>query len=80
MVGLAYFLIAQKVKLLWKEKTGKAMASYGTSRWWSKWDLVAQVFKYFGDIEPFLTQNTDFSPATRAKLLPFFSDPNKNAN
>ena len=47
-------------------------------RWWSKWEVMAQVFKYFGDIEPFLTQNADFSQSTRAKFWQIFSDPNKN--
>lgn len=38
---------------------------------------MLQVTQYLGDIEPFLNENTDISLATRAKLLSFFSDPNK---
>ena len=74
---VSLFSHSSKVKLLWKVKTGKAMALYSQTRWWSKWEVMAQAFKYFGDIEPFLTQNADFSPATQAKLLAFFY-PNKN--
>ena len=33
--------------------------------------------QYFGDVEAFLTEDSDVSPATRVKLLTFFSDPNK---
>lgn len=33
--------------------------------------------QYFGDVEAFLTENSDVSPATWAKLLTFFSDPSK---
>ena len=33
--------------------------------------------KCFGDVEPFLVENDDVSPATRTKLVTFFSDINK---
>ena len=65
------------MKLLWKEKTGKAMGSYSAIRWWSKWEVMLQVCQYFRDVEAFLTENNDVSPATWAKLLTFFSHPNK---
>ena len=74
---ISLFSHSSKVKLLWKEKTGKAMGSYSATRWWSKWEVMLQVCQYFGDVEAFLTENSDVSPATRAKLLTFFSDPNK---
>ena len=34
---------------------------------------------YFGDIKPFLLENDDIGPATRPKLLSFFSDQQKLA-
>ena len=34
------------------------------------------VMLYFGDIKPFLLENDDIGPATRPKLLSFFSDSN----
>ena len=55
------------------------MATYSTTRWWSKWEVVKIVMLYFGDIEPFLVQNDDIGPATRPKLLAFFSDLQKQA-
>ena len=30
---------------------------------------------YFGDIEPFLSENEDIGPALRPKLLAFFQEP-----
>ena len=38
-----------------------------------------QLFLYLGDVEPFLCESEDIAPATRGKLLAFFSDPNKKA-
>ena len=69
---ISLFSHSPKVKLLWKEKTGKAMGSYSATRWWSKWEVMLQVCQYFGDVEIFLAENGDVSPATRAKLLTFF--------
>lgn len=50
------------------------MASYSSTRWWSKWECQKQLLDYFGDIEKFLRQNTDLGSATRSKLLHFFDD------
>ena len=71
------FSHSPKVKILWKEKTGKAMGSYSATRWWSKWEVMLQVCQFFEDVEIFIIENSDVSPATRVKLLTFFSDPNK---
>ena len=40
-------LIPGLLKLLWKEKTGKAVGSYSASRLWSKWEVMLQVCQYF---------------------------------
>ena len=45
------------------------MSSYSATRWWSKWEVVKQVFLYFGDVKPFLEENDDIGPALRPKLL-----------
>ena len=76
---ISLFSHSSKVKLLWRERTGMSMSSYSATRWWSKWEVMHQVFLYFGDVEPFLCENEDIAPATRGKLLAFFSDPNKKA-
>jgi len=54
------------------------MSLYSATRWWSKWEMMHQIFFYFNDVEPqpFLNENEDMAPATRGKLLGFFSDLN----
>lgn len=37
--------------------------------------MLKQVLDLFGDVLPFLEENTGFSPATRAKLLDMLNDP-----
>ena len=37
--------------------------------------MLKQVLDLFGDVLPFLDENTGFSPATRAKLLDMLNDP-----
>jgi len=74
---LLLFSHSVKCKFLWQEQTGKTMASYSPTRWWSKWELMAQILVQFGDVKPFLQKNTDIGPATRPKLLAFFEDPQK---
>jgi len=74
---LALFSHSTKTKFLWKEQTGKAMASYSQTRWWSKWEVMQQLLVQFGDIKPFLTKNTEIGPHTRPRLLSFFEDTQK---
>ncbi len=45
------FSHSPKARLLWKEKTGRSMAT--CSRWRSRWEVLKQVMLYYGDIEPF---------------------------
>ena len=57
-----------------KEQTGKAMAKYSHSRWWSKWEVMQQLLLQFG---AFLNKNNDIGPHTRPRLLSFFEDTQK---
>ena len=63
-----------KIRLLWREQTSRAMPSYSPTRWWSRWELFNQIMVQFGDVEPLLCRNEDIAPATKAKLLSFFTD------
>ena len=36
---LSLFSHSIKAKFLWKQQTGRAMASYSATRWWSKWEI-----------------------------------------
>ena len=74
---ISYFSHSSKLKALWKARTGKSIVTYSQTRWWSRWEVMHQAFLMFGDIEPFVRENEDVSPATRAKLLEFFDDRQK---
>lgn len=76
---LSLFSHSPKTRLLWKEQTGKSMASFSATRWWSKWEVIHQILLQYGDVELFLTGNDDIGPSTRNKLLSFFADANKQA-
>ncbi len=73
------FSHSAKTKLLWKEQTGKAMASYSVTRWWSKWKIFHQVMVQFGDILPFFERNVDLGPAPRCKVLAILQDARRSA-
>ena len=51
------------------------MSSYSNTRWWSHWEVQHQVLQQFGDVEPFLQQHEDISPATRTKILTLLHNP-----
>ena len=74
---LSLFSHSIKAKFLWKQQTGKAMASYSATRWWSKWEIFKQVMVQFGDVEPFLNSNPDLGPASHPKLLAILADEDK---
>ena len=68
------------MKLLWKEQTGKAMASFSSAtRWWSRQKIFHQLLVQFGDILPFLERHVDLSPASRCKLLAILQDAQRSA-
>ena len=68
-----------KVRLLWKEQTGRAMGSYSATRLWSRWEIMKQLMVQYPEIEMFLKNNPDVAPASHAKLITFFQDKQKNA-
>ena len=65
--------------LLWLEQTGKSMATYSPTRWWSRWEVMEQVSIQFGDVLPFLQCDDIGSATTTSKLLMFFTDLQKRA-
>ena len=76
---ISLFAHSVKAKIRWKELTGLPVCSYSETRWWSKWEVIDQRLKVFGDVEQFLTNNTDLAPTTRNKLLGFMSDTTKRS-
>ena len=66
---VSLFAHSPRTRLWWKGKTGKAMSSYSSTHWWSKWEVMSQVMVFFGDVAPFLQANPELSPTTNQKLL-----------
>ena len=76
---VSLFAHSPRAKLWWKARTGKAMRSHSSTRWWSKWEVMHQAMIYYGDIVPFLEENPEMSPSTTSKLLAMLRDPTVNA-
>ena len=50
---ISLFSHSFRTRIQWKEQTGRAMSLYSATRWWSRWEVLRQVFLQFGDIHPF---------------------------
>ena len=74
---VSLFAHSLKAKFLWKEQTGFLICSYCPTRWWSKWEVMNQLMKVFGDVELFLKRSDDFLGNTRTKLLEYIENPTK---
>ena len=77
---ISLFSHSPKTRLLWKTRTGRSMISYSSTRWWSKWEVMKQMFLYFGDIAPFLNEIDDIGSALRPKLLDVLNNSQKCAS
>ena len=66
-------------KALWKEQTDKSIITYSKTRWWSRWEVMHQLFLMFEDVRLFLMNNADIGPACRRKLLQILNDPQQNS-
>ena len=76
---ISLFSHSPKTRILWLEQTGRSMATYSVTRWWSRWEVIEQVSIQFGDVLPFLRREDLGSAMTNAKLVTFFTDPQKKA-
>ena len=76
---LSLFSHSPKSVLLWKERTGELYQRYSATRWWSKFEVMNQLLKLFGDVLPFLEENTGLSSATRGKLLSILHYPQQKS-
>ena len=57
MSWIVLFSHSFKARTAWKEQTGIAIKTHSATRWWSKFEIIKQVFDLFGDVEAF------FAPA-----------------
>ena len=68
------FAHSYNARLVWKERTGVSIRTFSDTRWWSQWENLQRVSDFFGDIEPFLRENAEISPANRRHLLEIFDN------
>ena len=74
---ISLFSHSCKARFVWKEQTQIAMKTHSATRWWSKFEVIKEVFELFGDVEMYLRHHDDLAPSTRAKLLTLFDEPRK---
>ena len=55
------------LRLAWKALTRESIRSYSATRWWSWWEVLAQLHHFFADVMPFLT-DLQSCPTIVAKL------------
>ena len=51
---ISLFYHSLKTRILWLEQTGRSMATYSVTRWWSHWEVIEQASIQFGDVLLFL--------------------------
>ena len=71
---ISLYAHSPKARLAWKTQTGLPSPSYSTTRWWSRYEVIAQVHNAFGDVHTFLL-NPDLPHTTTRKMLEVFDNP-----
>ena len=72
---ISLFSHSPKTRALWKEQVSTSMKMFSKTRWWSRWEVIHQLMKLFGDVLLFLQQNENIGPSLRPKLLDILSNP-----
>ena len=62
------FSHSTKAKILWKDR---AIKSYCPTRWWRKWECMKQLLELFGDVDTFVTSNSEFQLQPALSYLQF---------
>ena len=70
---ISLFAHSPKSRLAWRTQTGLSTPTYSATRWWSKFEVIHQLHKTFGDVPVFL-RSGDLPPATTGKLLKILDD------
>ena len=78
LLWVSLFSHSPKACVAWRSCTGRSMASYSMTRWWSHWEVFQQVMAQFGDLVPFLEEISDVAPATRSNHHSLLGDSQKN--
>ena len=67
------FSRSPKTRLAWTSLTGLPSPSFSTTRWWSRFEVLDQAFKAFGDVCSFVNQ-PDLPTATSTKIREIIND------
>ena len=78
-VWISLFAHIPKPRLAWRTQTGLPTPTYSATRWWSKFEVIYQLHKTFGDVSSFLRRD-DLTPATTAKLPRIVEDESMRRN
>ena len=70
---IGMFSRSPKTRLAWTSLTGLPSPSFSTTRWWSRFEVLDQAFKAFGDVCSFVNQ-PDLPPATSTKIREIIND------
>ena len=70
---ISLFAHSPKSRLAWRTQTGLPTPTYSATRWWSKFEVISQLHRSFGDVSSFL-RRADLPPTTTAKLLKIVED------
>ena len=65
---VSLFSRSHATKLAWKTRTGVSPKSHSATRWWSLWEVLEQLLKYLGDVQPFL-EECESKPNACRRLL-----------
>ena len=66
--GFSLFAHSPKARLLRRMQTGLSPRSYSTTRWWSRYEVLKQMYDAFGDVCTFLG-NHDLPTTTTTNIL-----------
>ena len=70
---VSLFAKSPAARLLWKARAGIAVKSRSATRWWSSYEVAAQLMEFFGDVRPFLNE-CEYSPSARQHLIRILSE------
>ena len=73
---VALFSHSPASRLVWQNLSGESIRSYSATRWWSWWEVLAQLHRLFRHVNVFLA-DLQSCPSTVAKLKRVLEDPDE---
>ena len=73
---ISLFSHSPKTRVMWRTLTGLTPPSFSATRWWSRFEVMHQLFKAFGDVTPFL-ENPDLTSSASTRMMEIINNPAK---